>query len=205
MVGDGSGQKLHLGQYFRRLVMRSSYKKNNLGWELFKQVANLRPKTIIEFGVLDGYSTLWLAMGLKYSWAQGHLTAYDLWDEYPYKHGNIVDVQRMLAVQQVDEFVTLGNMNFWDFLELPIPFDLLHIDISNDGDVIESAIEMLMPHIEDGATVIFEGGSEERDKADWMIEFNRRPIRSIKYPFKLITDKWPSISKVDRKILNASN
>jgi predicted O-methyltransferase YrrM len=164
-------------------------------------VINCKPGVAIEFGVLDGYSTFWIAMGLRYGFGTGHLTSYDLWDDYPYKHGSIDQVQAMLKRNELDEHVTLAHGNFFDFLKNPTPFDFLHIDISNDGDIIEQAIEALLPDIMDGAMIMFEGGSEERDQEPWMLEYGRRPIRDIKFPFKVVNPKWPSISRIDRKIL----
>ena len=87
-------------------------------------------------------------------------------------------------------------MDFFSFLENPIDFDLLHLDISNDGEIIEKTIESLKNHLERGSNIIFEGGSKERDNEEWMIKYNKKPINSIKYDYKVLTEKWPSMSLI---------
>ena len=124
------------------------------------------------------------------------LKAYDLWEEYEYKAGRKDLVIENLEKNNVRSFVELGDRDFYDFLKNPEPFDLLHLDISNDGDIVEKAIEALYPQLENGSNIIFEGGSDERDNEEWMVKYNKRPINSIKYNYTLLTEKWPSISLI---------
>jgi len=185
--------------------MRSSYKLNDLGEIIYDFVLERCPLKVIEFGVLDGYSTVWIARALKNVSCIAHLWSYDLWDNYEFKHGNKREVEKRLIAHEVNEVVTLGTKDFYEFLEDPESFDLLHLDISNDGDIIEQAIEKCMKFIvEDGAAILFEGGSEERDREDWMMEFHRRPINDIKFSYRILSKDWPSISMVDREVLYAT-
>jgi predicted O-methyltransferase YrrM len=162
------------------------------------------PRKVIEFGVLDGYSTAWIANALKHkSDPGGHLWAYDLWEKYEYRHGNREKVQEFLNNAGVSYWVSLCNGDFFDFLKSPEPFDMLHLDISNDGNIIEQAIEAFLPQIKQGSILVFEGGSEKRDQEDWMIQYNRRPIQDVrsKFNYKIIDDRWPSISVMDKECL----
>ena len=181
--------------------MISSYQKNHLGPLLFQEVAIRKPSKVVEFGVLDGYSTLWLAAGLQWNGDNGHLYAYDLWDDYPYKHGYKGDVYELLNRAGLASTTSLLHADFFDWIKDPEPFDMLHLDISNDGDIIELAIEKLKDQIKQGSIIIFEGGSEERDLEPWMMRYRKRPIKNIKYNYKVLTDKWPSISIVDGETL----
>ncbi len=45
--------------------IESSYRDNNLGKTLYDYVLYEKPEVVIDFGVLDGYSTICLAMACK--------------------------------------------------------------------------------------------------------------------------------------------
>ena len=66
----------------------SSYRKNNIGQTLYDIVIKLRPKNIIEIGVLEGYSTICMAQALKDLDEGGKVYAHDLFDEYKYRLHN---------------------------------------------------------------------------------------------------------------------
>ena len=75
-------------------------------------------------------------------------------------------------------------------------YNLLHLDISNTGDIIdELELKTRMKRIK-GAIVIFEGGSEERDNVEWMIKYNKKPINHTKARFEVINPKFPSLSRL---------
>jgi predicted O-methyltransferase YrrM len=184
------------------MVMRSSYKQHGLGLKLTEIVLEHEPTFIVEFGVLDGYSTIHLALGLQLlEQSYGMVTAYDLWNKYEYTHGDFQQVQSRITKLRLDHIVNLKQGEFWNWLAKPEVFHLLHIDISNDGNIIETAVTTLLPAIEKGSVIIFEGGSEERDNIEWMKKHNRRPIQSIrdKIPYKIIVPEFPSISMVDQE------
>ena len=176
--------------------IKSSYSKNQLHRELYSYVMGRNPKVVIEFGCLEGYSTVTIAKALKDLDNGGKLIAFDLWEKYKYKAGNRELVEKNLSRSNLRSIVELGSMDFFSFLENPIDFDLLHLDISNDGEIIEKTIESLKNHLERGSNIIFEGGSKERDNEEWMIKYNKKPINSIKYDYKVLTNKWPSMSLI---------
>ncbi|MCG8604177.1 hypothetical protein MJD09_04145, partial [bacterium] len=57
--------------------------------------------------------------------------------------------------------------------------DLLHVDISNDGDILQRCLEIWHPKLKVQSTLILEGGSKERDVIDWMQKFSKTPIQSF--------------------------
>ena len=89
-------------------------------------------------------------------------------------------------------------MDFWNWLESPTEFDFLHLDISNTGEVIFNTYNKLIPFIQKGSVLAFEGGSVQRDKEEWMIKYNKTPITSVKTltNYKVINPLWPSISTI---------
>lgn len=175
--------------------IESSYRKNNLGKTLYDLVLELKPRKIIEFGALNGYSTVAMAMALD-ELKQGSIKVYDLWEKYPHKKGNKEAVIGALDDYQLRKYVTLADRDFYNWLSRPSKFDLLHVDISNDGDVIEKLQKAIQNHIDWGATVIFEGGSRERDEVEWMKKYNRRKINHSGVVYEIINSDFPSLSRI---------
>ena len=92
--------------------LRSSYKKNNYGSVLASLVIGKRPEMCVELGVLDGYSTIYIANALKFNeqafGIDSRFYCWDLWDQYEYKHGNQEEVQKRLDDNGVAPFVQLS-------------------------------------------------------------------------------------------------
>jgi NAD-dependent SIR2 family protein deacetylase len=57
---------------------------------------------------------------------------------------------------------------------------LLHIDIGNTVNIIESTYNSVSDQIKSCDSLIFEGGSLERDEVHWMKKFNKTSICSLK-------------------------
>lgn len=174
--------------------MESSYKHHHIDKDITKLVKKLKPKHCYEFGVYEGYSTLAILKGIQKRWgvkAGATLKAYDLWEEYEFKHAELQSVRSGLMYHDDYYQLTVDRGDFYEWIkDVPKNIDFLHLDISNDGNTIETAVEGLPS----GTHLLFEGGSEERDNVDWMIRYNKRPIRSIKYKYQVINENFPSIS-----------
>ena len=169
-----------------RNKMRSSYKENNYGGVLRALIMAHLPRLVVECGVLDGYSTYHIAHALRFNDAKRGVSSkfisYDLWENYPFKHGQFKEVATMLRENGLlnkyanlhygDAFVAAGN---WDDNMV----DFLHMDISNDGDILKRTLKVWGPKMTRGGIIAFEGGSVERDKVDWMKEYNREPISLV--------------------------
>ncbi|MBP6946051.1 MAG: class I SAM-dependent methyltransferase [Candidatus Pacebacteria bacterium] len=63
----------------------SSYRANDLGRTLYDAVLKYKPKKIVEFGSLYGYSTVAMAMALD-EIGEGKIYVYDLFESYIYTH-----------------------------------------------------------------------------------------------------------------------
>ena len=163
--------------------MISSYAKNNLGEILLTHIKCFRPLVAVELGVLDGYSTSFIAQGLKVNkerWGlNGHLDSYDLWESYQYRHGDFISVSNMLIDLDIKEFVTLHKgdaFEVWkNYQDKSVHF--LHVDISNTGETLRDIMVLWDRKIYQGSIILFEGGSEERDKEKWMIEHHKLLIK----------------------------
>lgn len=193
--------------------MKSSYIKNNFG-EIFESIVKEnKPQLIVEVGVFHGYSTLHMAKGLKYnkenSDVLGHLDAYDLWDDYPFNHGDLIEVQKLIDENELTNLITLYK---GDAFEVQNNYrdgtiNLLHIDIYNTGEMVRKAIELWHRKVNHKGIILFEGGSVERDNISWMVKLKKSSIREEinsngiinKFYAKKIYEKFPSLTFLRKK------
>lgn len=179
----------------------SSYAKNNVATYFTEIIKSERPLVVVEFGVLNGYSTIAMALAMKENSIPGHIHAYDLWDKYTFNSANKESTQKNIEQFGVSEFVTLGDCDFVEWLSGPHAWDILHLDISNDGDKLLTAYETLKGyHANSGRLILFEGGTEERDEVAWMKKYNRRkmhPLKELgKVPYSIVCSEFPGLSCV---------
>lgn len=169
----------------------SSYQFHALGKTLYDQIRWLKPDKVIEFGVLNGYSTICIAQALREN-GKGKVYAYDLFDKYEYTHSKRKTFEKNLMEYGVRDFVEIEEKNFFDWLKDPEHFDVLHFDISNTGDILDMVWESLK---DSKGTILFEGGTEERDRCGWMVQYNKKPLNQSVAKFQVINNRFPSISK----------
>ncbi len=175
--------------------MRSSYKNNLTYKELLESIVFLKnPKKIIEFGILDGFS---LEVFSKKEDCK--IEAYDIFEEF---NGNGSD--RKL----IDKFKHINNVTieYGDFYKKFIDIedsstDIIHIDIANNGDVYQFALEKYFSKLTEKGILILEGGSKVRDEVEWMNKYNKRKInpylKSLNLKWKIIGD-FPSITLISK-------
>lgn len=175
--------------------IESSYKENDLGRSLYNLVLERKPKKIIEWGTLYGYSSIAMAMALD-ELGEGLIIGYDLFEDYEFKHSRIEDTQENLEQYGVAKYVTLKKGNFDEWLKNPEPFDLLHVDISNKGDIIARLYVAVKDQIDNGSIVVFEGGSQERDDVEWMVKYGCQKIADSGVPYQLLDPRFPSIGVI---------
>jgi len=155
--------------------MRSSYRENNYG-EVFRAIIDaFKPRACVELGVLDGYSTGYIAGKLK-EIGDGVLHAYDLFEGYQYKNSNFKEVSDRYAEYQN---LRISQMDAFEVAKLYAPgsVDFLHVDLSNTGDTVRKIMEQWDEKMVQGGVVLFEGGTTERDNIDWMIKYGCAPIK----------------------------
>ena len=155
--------------------MKSSYKENNYD-NVFQALAHVvRPKKVVEFGILEAYSlTTWVGVCPSST----EILAYDIFEEFPYNAASYTDI--------VDKFAKHDNVSIrrGDFFKSVDKFedgeiDILHIDIANNGDVYKHTFDNYMQKLSPKGVCILEGGSEERDNVYWMTKFKKPSIRPV--------------------------
>lgn len=155
--------------------MRSSYIENNYG-EVFRAIIDaFKPKNCVELGVLDGYSTSFICGALQKN-GDGTLTAYDLFEDYPFKHGNYKDVSERLADYKNLTLVPADAFKVHERYGAG-SVDFLHVDLSNTGETVRKIMQAWDEKMVQGGVILFEGGTEERDQIEWMIKYKAEPIK----------------------------
>lgn len=154
--------------------MNSSY-KNDLNYgDLLETITFIqKPESILEIGILDGFSLKCFADN---SDIETKIDAYDIFDEFNGNHGN--------KEQLTESFKEYNNVSirYGDFYELDKSedkYDMIHIDIANNGDVYEFSINNYLPKLNKNGLLLLEGGSEKRDNVEWMIKYKKPKIQPV--------------------------
>lgn len=162
--------------------IRSSYIENNYGSVLRSLIMAKEPKLVVELGVLDGYSTFNISHALRFNSKRGiesKFFAYDIFDEYGYKHGDFNKVNEMIKNRGLGKFCEIKKGNAYevykDFEDNSINF--LHVDISNHGDTLLNILKLWGSKISDDGMIAFEGGSQDRDEG-WIKKYGYKSIRN---------------------------
>jgi glucosamine-phosphate N-acetyltransferase len=153
--------------------MKSSYLNNIDYSEVFKTIISLvQPKKIVEFGILEGFS---LEHFIKYSNSLCKIEAYDIFDNFQGNHAIYANISEKYNIY------SNVKIEYGDYYNMVSKFsngsiDILHIDIANNGETFKFAIDNYLDKLSSNGVMILEGGSETRDKVDWMIAYNKSHI-----------------------------
>ena len=167
--------------------LTSSYRAHGYGSIFYALARVLRPLVAVEIGIFQGFSLLSVAAALRDN-ARGHITGFDLFDAYPYRHADRRQVSRQLAELQVQPWVTLeaGDAHHihdrWDAV------DYLHVDVSNTGDTYRRVFTDWSGKVRQ--VIVFEGGSAERDVVDWMQRFDKPAIAPAVHELRHAYPQW---------------
>jgi predicted O-methyltransferase YrrM len=158
-------------------MIRSSYIPNHFGRLIQSLVEVLQPNLALEIGILDGYSTLHIARGLRNN-GKGKLYAFDLFERYPYKSQKKFEVENLISRQGLSQYIEVIQEDADNISQefQPNSIDLMHVDISNDGETIKKSLNQWDSKLKPGGLIIFEGGSPLRDEIEWMKKYNRESI-----------------------------
>ena len=156
--------------------MKTSYNNKDIDYgELIDTLTFIQnPKSILEIGILDGYS---LKHFIDNTDSTTIINAYDIFDKFNGNHANESELK--------ERFKNNHNVSikYGDFYELhkdnDILYDIIHIDIANNGDTYEYAIHNYLHKLTKTGIMILEGGSLERDNVYWMIKYNKPQIKKI--------------------------
>ena len=149
------------------------------------------PSHIVEIGILEGFSLDCFRRG---SGSDTVIQAYDIFEEF---NGNHADKSRLQEKFSEHPNVSVEYGDFYKLHKGLKDVDIIHIDIANNGDVFEYAIQHYLPKLSENGVMILEGGSKERDHIEWMVKYNKPKIQPIikKYGLKVL-GVMPSITLV---------
>tara|TARA_R110002020_G_scaffold37124_4_gene111990 strand:+ start:27488 stop:28078 length:591 start_codon:yes stop_codon:yes gene_type:complete len=175
----------------------SSYSVNELGISIYEYVIKKKPNTVIELGTLHGYSAICIGLALKDN-GFGKLTCYDLWDDYEFTHTSLDKTLKTIKQFGLDDIITVKSGDALEWCKSPDDFDLLHLDISNDGDKIKTVYHLLQDKVESGSDILFEGGTRERDETTWIKKYGFTPIYSVKdeVGYHILDERYPGLSLI---------
>jgi hypothetical protein len=174
--------------------IRSSYKNILTYGDLLESILfQKNPKKILEFGILDGYSLQYFAK------TDALVQAYDIFEEF---NGNRPpqDIKQKFSMFKN---VTIDYGDFYQkYKDLgDQKFDIIHIDIANNGDVYQFATENYISLLSEDGLLILEGGSQKRDQVEWMDKYGKRKIgdflANCSYEYKTIGD-FPSLTIIKK-------
>ena len=177
--------------------MNSSYNnKVTFGDILNSIVFTLNPKKIVEIGILEGCS---LECFAESSNSDTIIQAYDIFEEF---NGNHANRENLVSRFKKYNNVTINYGDFYEVHKDISNIDIIHIDIANNGDVFEYAVNNYLPKLSENGIMIMEGGSEQRDNVEWMIKYNKPKIQPVikKYGLKVV-GTFPSITIIKKEIV----
>jgi len=174
--------------------IKSSYKEYHYN-KIFQSLCfAINPTKIVEFGILEGYS---LDCFVNYT-QDCQIDANDLFDDFPY---NAADYDFVVDKYKDCSNVKIYKRDFYKSVDVyeDNSIDILHIDIANNGDTFEFAIQNYLPKVR--GVMIMEGGSHERDNIEWMQKYNKTKIAPIlkKYDNDVritVLEDFPSITLI---------
>ena len=176
-------------------IVRSSYLLNNFEKHFRKICIDYKPVSVLEIGLLDGYSLEAFAKHLPDS---SEILGIDLFENYEFKNADYKYL--------VDKFKNYKNVkidygDFYKYFLRKNTFDIIHIDISNDAKIFDFAIKNYLPLC--NKALVLEGGTKERDEVSWMIEYSKDPIAKYlhaldkSFKFKVIKN-FPSMTIITK-------
>lgn len=184
----------------RKIDMRSSYTLKELDYgDILKSVCFLiKPKTIVEFGILDGFS---LSHFIENSSPTCNIQAYDIFDDFVGNHATKNNLEEKFNMYSN---VKIQYGNFYTSLDLfeDNSIDILHIDIANTGEIVPT-VAQYMKKVSQNGVLILEGGSKERDEIEWMKKYQKLSLRTELQKMSnvsiLTLGKVPSITLIQHK------
>jgi hypothetical protein len=182
----------------------SSYKDHGYGHLFYSLVRTLKPRRCVELGVLQGFSLLTTASALRDN-ASGKIEGYDLFEDYPYHNAKEADVQAKIDAAGLTAWASIKRADAFSVHEAYESADMLHVDVSNNGDVFSKTFSDWSTKI--SSAILFEGGGKDRDQVEWMSKYNKPPILPAietlrsSYPEWEITvfEPYPSLTIAIRK------
>ena len=126
--------------------------------KMYDYVIEHKPKTIIEFG--GGWGSTTIYMRKAQETYGGELHSREL-DEEKYQGAS-----KNFGTWGIVDDIYYYNESYDTYFDNPIEFDLLYIDVHNEGQRIKKILdnEFIQDMIKKGKHILFEGGSDSRDR-----------------------------------------
>lgn len=183
--------------------LSSSYRISGYDYFFYALTRVLRPTRCVEIGVLQGFSLLTIASALRDS-GVGLIEGFDLFEKYPFRNERYSAVVERIKDLGLQPWARIHPANAFDLHLRYDEVDFLHVDISNDGETYRRIFAQWAGKVK--KVMLFEGGSAERDRVEWMIKYNKPPIgtalRELRknYPGWTISvlNAYPSITVATR-------
>lgn len=154
-------------------LLQSSYAARRYGALLYALIRVLKPLSAVETGIFRGFSLLSAAAALRDNGA-GHITGYDLFEAYPYRHADREQVSRQIVQSGLERWVTIEARDLKDVPERWEAVDYLHVDVSNNGGTFRTVFDQWSHKVRQ--IILLEGGSAERDNVAWMHQYQKPAI-----------------------------
>lgn len=137
--------------------LRSSYKDHGYGYLFYGITRVFKPEVCVELGVLQGFSLLTVAAGLRDN-GSGEVYGYDLFEEYPYHNDTMANVEQRIRDLSLGDWVHLEQADASQVSPLFDSVDFLHVDISNSGDTYRQVFQQWAHKVK--MAMVLEGGRE---------------------------------------------
>lgn len=151
----------------------SSYRDHGYGYLFYALTRVLQPKRGVEIGVLHGFSLLTVAAALRDN-GGGTVHGFDLFEDYPYRREHYGHVLNQIETMGLRPWAMTTQAEAKSVRQRFDEVDYLHVDISNDGDIIRQTFSEWADTVTQ--VMVFEGGGPERDRVPWMLKYGRAPI-----------------------------
>ena len=158
-------------------------------------VLTKNPKSIVQIGVFSGDT---LKVFRRFTGSDSNVTAFDEFSQYPdHVYENICNQ----FASDTRFNIRQGNLSNVHSKFSTSSIDFLHVDCGNDGATLKIILDQYLPKLKLNGVIFFEGGSEWRDKTEWMIIHNKLPITPViesakkQYPHCqfLQVSNWPAV------------
>jgi predicted O-methyltransferase YrrM len=168
----------------------------------YNKIIEEKPQKVIEFGTKAGLTTITIALALKEIEENGKIVSYDCFDQQVKERiSDVISIDQVLnniKKWNCQDIIEVKKMDFFDWIKDPQQFDLMYLDIDNDGDKIQQLSDAVYDQLLRGSIIVFEGGSIERDNVPWMLSKNKKQMNLVKdyVKYKVIDERFPSLSMI---------
>ncbi|MBI4456221.1 MAG: class I SAM-dependent methyltransferase [Acidobacteria bacterium] len=173
--------------------LTSSYKIRGYDYFFYALTRVLKPVRCVEIGVLQGFSLLTIASALRDN-GIGLVEGFDLFEKYPFRNERFDVVTERLRGFGLHQWAKIYRVDAFEVHDRYQAVDLLHVDISNDGEVYRKLFNQWAGKV--AKAIIFEGGSSKRDEIPWMAQYHKHPITEAVAEIRAAYPSW-EISVLD--------